>query len=794
MVGMRWVRSRRWAAVGVCLMLLGIVLWALPGDGRRSSLDDVLEPASWATTIAGFFLAVLAFRQEGARGQREQVHDAVEALARREKAQSENAAERWRLNDPRALSVTWRAAGHVRSDRWVNISQGGAVPDYFSMGGTFVEAYNAYTRIPSGRMVITGKAGSGKTVLTNQLVRRWLDERDAGSRVPVMFRLNNWRPDLSLAEWISDQLAINNVALDRRDPVGEFDKLATRLVMENSVVPVLDGLDEVPQKYRPQLVRAISAYSQPLVVTSRADEYTAAVEHAGVVSQAPVIEVENLALDEAQRYLMLSDRTGEGRGWEPVFRFARAAPQASPVRRSLESMLTTPLLVTLARLVYNDSSRRDPRELLEIGGSNTQESIESHLFDAYFDTVGDSGPYQSARGTRSWNPAKARRWFGHLARSGSRDLAWWEFSNVLGPTTRILLMGLVATPLGGLIALGAYILEDVAYQVCSTGGHQDLATMVSVIYRENDVGAYLVDSSSDLVTGLVLGLCAGSINEINYSGALKGRTPERVRLSLFSGGMQQTPRAAVLGFVREFGTGAGAGLAIGITSLMAFGVIYGLQRGDLSQGFGRDYALVIVQYLASPVARVLSLDSGDGPLVELVAGVTMGAVIGGAYALVNILVHVIGKPTERTTLVSPWDSLATDRTVTLLRAGVVWLVVGAAVGSAGAFANYRLASLDNLDLWHPWAFAVRKGVEYGFLYGSLAALSRILLSAWGAWLLYARLWLPVSGRLPWSPRRAMIDAHDRGVLRQTGAVYQFRHARLRDYLARGTGYGFADGH
>jgi hypothetical protein len=27
------------------------------------------------------------------------------------------------------------------------------------------------------------------------------------------------------------------------------------------------------------------------------------------------------------------------------------------------------------------------------------------------------------------------------------------------------------------------------------------------------------------------------------------------------------------------------------------------------------------------------------------------------------------------------------------------------------------------------------------------------------------------------------DAHRRGVLRQAGAVYQFRHARLQDHLA-----------
>jgi hypothetical protein len=37
--------------------------------------------------------------------------------------------------------------------------------------------------------------------------------------------------------------------------------------------------------------------------------------------------------------------------------------------------------------------------------------------------------------------------------------------------------------------------------------------------------------------------------------------------------------------------------------------------------------------------------------------------------------------------------------------------------------------------------------------------------------------------LPWQVMRFLDDAHHRGVLRQVGAVYQFRHAQLQDRLA-----------
>ncbi|MER8002678.1 hypothetical protein [Streptomyces sp. NPDC095613] len=48
----------------------------------------------------------------------------------------------------------------------------------------------------------------------------------------------------------------------------------------------------------------------------------------------------------------------------------------------------------------------------------------------------------------------------------------------------------------------------------------------------------------------------------------------------------------------------------------------------------------------------------------------------------------------------------------------------------------------------------------------------------------SRVWLPLTGRLPWAVVTFLDDAYQRGVLRQAGAVYQFRHARLRSHLAQ----------
>jgi hypothetical protein len=53
----------------------------------------------------------------------------------------------------------------------------------------------------------------------------------------------------------------------------------------------------------------------------------------------------------------------------------------------------------------------------------------------------------------------------------------------------------------------------------------------------------------------------------------------------------------------------------------------------------------------------------------------------------------------------------------------------------------------------------------------------------GHWAILVRLWLPLTGRLPWRLHTFLDDAYDRGVLRQTGPVWEFRHDRLQQHLS-----------
>ncbi|MEV7321014.1 NACHT domain-containing protein [Streptomyces sp. NPDC093970] len=143
------------------------------------------------------------------------------------------------------------------------------------------------------------------------------------------------------------------------------------------------------------------------------------------------------------------------------------------------------------------------------------------------------------------------------------------------------------------------------------------------------------------------------------------------------------------------------------------------------------------------------------------AGVLLGVVGGcvcGVYAALSV-------PSDTMRTPGPGSSLRTDRTAALTRGGVVALLVALVCvpvtlvpGDRGGLAHV------GTQLWLPLGTAA------------------LALSAWGR-LVVARGWLALTGRLPWHLMAFLADAHRRGVLRQSGAYYEFRHVRLQSYLA-----------
>jgi hypothetical protein len=162
-----------------------------------------------------------------------------------------------------------RVAGAVDSP-WATVlseSQPGArqLPPDKTVSDVFAEE--------GGSLLVLGEPGSGKTTSMLVLLRTLLDraEADPATPVPAVFNLSSWTPGLDLATWLVDELGAKY----------QIPKTIGREWLAGSgLLPLLDGLDEVPDGARSACVDAINQFTASgicvgTVVCCRIKEYLA---------------------------------------------------------------------------------------------------------------------------------------------------------------------------------------------------------------------------------------------------------------------------------------------------------------------------------------------------------------------------------------------------------------------------------------------------------------------------------------------------------------------------------------
>jgi cytochrome c biogenesis protein CcdA len=150
-----------------------------------------------------------------------------------------------------------------------------------------------------------------------------------------------------------------------------------------------------------------------------------------------------------------------------------------------------------------------------------------------------------------------------------------------------------------------------------------------------------------------------------------------------------------------------------------------------------------------------------GAILAITLGLRAGwgsAALGiASVGLVRLLDAWFEAPAEVDRVPGPEELLQIDRNTTLSRAALRAVVIG---GTAALLSSPAIGGTLGLA-----AFAVSVGF-----------------TAWGRFILVAS-WCSMSDRLPWRLMAFLRDARARGVLRQVGGVYQFRHAQMQDRLA-----------
>jgi hypothetical protein len=373
--------------------------------------------------------------------------------------------------------------------------------------------------------------------------------------------------------------------------------VARALLDQGLILPVLDGLDEIPDELRGLAVASINKAMLPgqgFILAARTIPYRNAVRPeepgraATILAGAAGIRICPLESSDVAQYLRESAlRPGDADRWAPVI-IALTAGTRAPVVQAL----STPLMAALARVVYNPrpdehdtAAGAEPEELLDTRRFPDKNAIERHLCDqfipaSYRPSLDPGHPSRKY----PWTAAQAQQWLSFIARyldvqcQGRTDFEWWK----LPEAAPRCLTGLAFSVVAGLAAavgrpsaaLGADIIVELAVGLvvrwrCRVGKTSIRSGLIGGLLggaAGSAVSLILLpaaDTSRHAATiigaGVTLGVAAASLGR--FTAALPAGAAGGFIESLYdNAGFLQPVRAAV-GSGSRLINGAGVGFA-----------------------------------------------------------------------------------------------------------------------------------------------------------------------------------------------------------------------------------------
>jgi eukaryotic-like serine/threonine-protein kinase len=214
-------------------------------------------------------------------------------------------------------------------------------------------------------LLILGEPGSGKTTVLLELARELIEQAESNPKlpIPVVFNLASWTPKSdSIDAWLEDELH-KRYLIPRA--------LAKFWIGGNNLAPLLDGLDEVNEKFRVDCVRAINMFRQKyglvsVAVCSRTNEYQ---QLGNRLQLQGAVVLQPLSDEQIDGYL-----TQGGKELLAV----RATLAHDPVLRQL---VTSPLILSILVLAYREVPTGNLYRLA------SPDARRKHLFEAYINQM-----------------------------------------------------------------------------------------------------------------------------------------------------------------------------------------------------------------------------------------------------------------------------------------------------------------------------------------------------------------------------------------------------------------------
>jgi eukaryotic-like serine/threonine-protein kinase len=596
-----------------------------------------------------------------------------------------------------------------------------------------------------GELLILGEPGSGKTTLLLELARTLLDRAglDREYPIPVIFNLSSWATGrLPLTQWLVEEM-------NTKYQVPH--KLGTRWVMDDKILPLLDGLDEVESSAQTACVEAINIFrlghgTIPTVVCSRSDEFFA---QGTPMLLSKAVVVQPLTAQQVNAYL-----TSAGEQLVPV----RAALQADPM---LLELATTPLMLNIMTLAYNGMSAEE----LHMKGSPT--ARRQRVLKQYVERMLQRRkiePYSTPQQTEHWLMRLAQQLESHNQTQFYLERIQPDW--LPGKWSRRLYYGIAVKPVDALVGIivgmlvggfGNYYIGALGFGI--------VGLLVSLLARNKEADSQtgklwswqrLVRFSSirnGVIFGLVIGLSYEMVRRVSIE-------PSDVLFDALIGGLIGLLVGALVG-IR--GTRIHP-VEIVVWSWRRFINVVHLRNGLLG---GLGIGLINLLILSSIYVFMDALQSA------LVSGILGGILTTLLSALLGGLSSNILDDHYR---IVPNQGIRRSARNSVLVGLSFGLTVGLIVGL-----SFGLVS----GLFYGSAYGLIRGVLFGITYGLGVGLVSWLLAGGDACIKHyvVRLLLLTTGSAPLNYPRFLGYATERILLRKVGGGYIFIHRLLLDYFA-----------
>jgi hypothetical protein len=564
----------------IALAPVAAIVLSLVSNVATNNLPPKVRPPVWSIWTVLVALAALVVLGE-VRSQRHEsektgiavtdslrLSEASTVLARAVRDQWRAEADIRSLNHPDPIRVRWSSTERPVSASPSSIL-GTAIPAgrllRLHLRGDVTQIVGMFNRLPYRQLVILGAPGAGKSAMALLLTLKMLASREGDSPVPVLLSLSSWNPTREhLLAWIARRIREDYPGLSNADLYGP--DAPQLLLSEGKIIPILDGLDEIPKELRADSISGMVqgfGRGQPFIVSCRIEEYEDAVAASGdVLGSAAVVEILPIDIDQVIIYLSSLGPASQVR-WSQVFTRLRQDP-----RGPIAMALSTPLIVWLARIAYSDAGSR-PEELLDSTLFNNSEAIEAHLLDKFVPAV--YKPRPPAPGDRPRmrvDPRDADRWLRFLARSLSSDsavayrgmyagdqtdIAWWRLYQTVSSLQLSLAVWFIVGPL---VATPIIAALAITFQLTV---HRLLAGFICI-------GIVL---SAGVV--MVIRLWPPPPGRIQIRSPRRGQIPGNLRTGLISG--------SLAGVTASLAAGLGALELKGLYVALKFGLQCGLLAG-----------------------------------------------------------------------------------------------------------------------------------------------------------------------------------------------------------------------